>query len=110
MALAESASMCRFFRVDYGEGPTLVVLTGEHDLATSRALRHVMAEAIATNDADLVVDLSEVEFMGATTVTVMDRARDFLQQDSRKLTVRAPSPRARHVIELCGLSDIVEDC
>jgi anti-anti-sigma factor len=109
MALAESGSMSRFFRVDYGEGSTVVFLRGEHDLSTSRTLKHVMAEAIATNDADLLVDLREVEFMGATTVSVILRARDFLQQHSRTLTVRAPSARARHVLELCGLDDLVED-
>ena len=108
MALAESGSMSRLFRVDYGKGRTFVFLSGEHDLSTTPALRHIMAEAIATNDADVVVDLSEVKFMGATTVGVIVRARAFLRQHSRTLTVRASSPQARHVLEVCDLLDILE--
>jgi anti-sigma B factor antagonist len=109
MALAESGPMSRLFRVDYGNGRTFVFLSGEHDLSTSAALRHVMAEAIARNDADLIVDLSDVDFMGATTVGVIVRAREFLQRHSRTLVVGASSRRARHVLELCGLLDIFED-
>ena len=78
MALAESGSMSRLFRVDYGDRQTFVFLSGEHDLSTALALRHLMAEAIARNDADLVVDLSQVDFMGASTVGVIVRAREFL--------------------------------
>src|SRR5258706_9868029 len=109
MALAESGSMSRLFRVDYGDGQTFVFLSGEHDLSTSLALRHLMAEVIARNDADVVVDLSQVDFMGASTVGVIVRAREFLRQHSRQLSVRASSGRARHVLELCGLADILED-
>jgi anti-anti-sigma factor len=109
MALAESGSMSRLFRVDYGDGRTFVFLSGEHDLSTSLALRHLMAEAIAMNDADLVVDLSQVDFMGASTVGVIVRAREFLRQHSRHLSVSASSRRARHVLELSGLADILED-
>ena len=108
MTLAESGSMSRLFRVDYRKGCTFVFLSGEHDLSTTPALRHVMAEAIATNDADVVVDLSDVEFMGATTVGVIVRARAFLRQHSRKLTVCALSRQARHVLEVCDLLDILE--
>jgi anti-anti-sigma factor len=109
MALAESGSMFPLFRVDYGEGRTFVFLSGDHDFSTAQALGQVMAEAIATNDADLVVDLSQVEFMSATTVGVLVRARAFLQQHSRTLTVRASSTRARHLLELCDLLHIAED-
>jgi anti-anti-sigma factor len=109
MALAESGSMFPLFRVDYGDGRTFDFLSGEHDFSTAHGLRHVMAEAIAMNDADVVVDLSQVEFMSATTVSVLVRARAFLQQHSRTLTVRGSSRRARHLLELCDLLHIAED-
>ena len=109
MALAESGSTFPLFRVEYGDGRTFVFLSGEHDFSTAQALRHFLAEAIATNDVDLVVDLSEVEFMSATTVSVLVRARAFLQQHSRTLTVRASSSQARHVLELCDLLDLIDD-
>jgi anti-anti-sigma factor len=57
---------------------TAVWLRGEHDDSTVAALSETMARAIARDDADLVVDLSEVQFMGAATVGVIVRAQELL--------------------------------
>jgi anti-anti-sigma factor len=84
---------------------TVVLLRGEHDASTVTALSEVMARAIALNDADLVVDLSEVEFMGAATVRLIIRAREFLRLRTRSLTLRSPSTHAKRVLDLCGLDD-----
>jgi anti-anti-sigma factor len=89
-------------------GPTRVWLTGEHDSSTARALWQSLAAAIAVNQADLVVDLSEVKFMDAAIVRVLIRARECLDQQSRKLVLQAPSRRAWRVLELCGLTAMVE--
>src|SRR4029450_14034403 len=51
---------------------TLVWRRGEHDISTVGALSETLARAIA-RDADVVVDLSEVDFMGAATVGVIIR-------------------------------------
>jgi anti-anti-sigma factor len=67
-------------------GPTVVWLRGEHDITTDRALSLTVARAIALNDAPLVLDLSEVEFLGASTLEVIVRAREFLHHRSRSLT------------------------
>ena len=57
----------------------VVSLYGEHDISTLAELSEAMAQGIALDDAEVVVDLSGVEFMGAGTVTVIVRARDFLR-------------------------------
>ena len=51
-------------------GRTVVWLRGEHDISTVDALANVLARAIAFDD-DVVVDLCDVEFMGAATVGVI---------------------------------------
>jgi anti-anti-sigma factor len=89
-------------------GRAVVALYGEHDIATLAELSRAIAGAIALDDADVVVDLSGVEFMGAATATVIERARDFLRARSRELTVRAPSRCARRLLDLCGLTGLVE--
>ena len=43
--------------------PIVVRLRGEHDCSTDDALCLELARAIALNDAALVLDLSEVEFI-----------------------------------------------
>ncbi len=113
MALTESPSMTMFRRdpvVSAGRdaGQTVVWLRGEHDLSTVAALSEALARAIALDDADLVVDLSGVEFMGAATVLVLTRASEFLRLRTRSLALRSPSRCARRILDLCGLGDLLD--
>jgi anti-anti-sigma factor len=88
---------------------TVVSLYGEHDIGTLAELSSAMAGAIALDDADVVVDLSGVQFMGAATATVIERARCFLHARSRELTVRSPSRCAQRLLEACGLTGLMEE-
>jgi anti-anti-sigma factor len=73
-----------------------------HDLVVT------MARAITLGDAELVVDLSGVEFMGAATVGVLIRSRALLRTRSRSLVLRSPSRSARHLLDLCDLTGLVD--
>ena len=86
----------------------LIRLDGEHDISTASELSEMLARAIAADDADVVVDLSEVEFMAAATVGVLLRARELLWMQKRSLVLRSPSSRARRVLELCGDADLLD--
>ena len=89
---------------------TVVWVRGEHDLSTEADLWERITSSIDGADADLVVDLSEVEFMSVATVRVFVRAAELLQQNSHSLRIRAPSKRALRVLDLCGLTDLVDAC
>ncbi|MDO8363143.1 MAG: STAS domain-containing protein [Actinomycetota bacterium] len=82
---------------------------GEQDMATRMHLSVVLAEAAGLDDADIVVDLSEVTFMDASTVGALVMARDRLRALSRSLTVRDPSPPARRLLDLCGLERLIDE-
>jgi anti-anti-sigma factor len=84
-----------------------VWLRGDQDIATDDALCRALAHAISLDDAALVIDLSEVEFMGLSTLAVIVRARTLLRTWSRSLTVRSPSPSTRRLISICGLDDLL---
>ena len=99
------AGLALFERVG---GRTIVSLVGEHDAFTAPQLCEVMAGAIALDRADLVVDLSRVEFMGVATVTVIVHTIEDLARVARSLVVRSPSMRARRVLELCGVDPLIE--
>jgi anti-anti-sigma factor len=88
-------------------GPIVVWLWGEHDASTDRALCLTLARAIAVDSAGLVLDLSEVEFIGSSTLGIIVRAREFLRQRTASLTLRAPSAPARRSIDACGLTDLL---
>ena len=88
-------------------GVTVVWLRGAHDASTDDALRRTLERAMAPGCVALVLDLSEVAFMGASTLRVIARARESLRVRSGSLTLRAPSARARRLIEACGLAGLL---
>ena len=88
--------------------PGVVWITGEQDLANVRELAAALARAAAVADADLVVDLSGVEFMDASTVGVILRLRNLRAAQSAPFCVRAPSPVATRVLSACGLLELVQ--
>jgi anti-anti-sigma factor len=89
-----------------GTGPTVVWLRGEQDIATDGELWRVLACVIGANDAAVVVDLSEVELMSASTLGVIVMARKLLRRRSRSLVLRCPSASVRRIIGICGLDDL----
>jgi anti-sigma B factor antagonist len=113
VALSESSSevglrRCRTPFVGRTESRTVVWLSGEHDLSTVDALSQTLARAFALDDADVVLDPSGVEFMGAATIEVIVRAEGVLDVRSRALTLRCPSESVQRVVDLCGLADLVD--
>jgi anti-anti-sigma factor len=85
----------------------VVWLRGEHDVSTSVADSEALARAIALNDSNVTVDLSEVGFMDGSTIRTLIRAHAFLDARSRSLTLRSPSRCAALVIRVTGLDDLV---
>jgi anti-sigma B factor antagonist len=112
MALTESPSVIFPRRSPAASaGPNAdrtVRLRGEYDISTVAALSETLARAIALDDADLLVDLSGVQFMDAATIGVIMRARSGLRLRSRSLTLRSPSPCARRILDLCGLTYLLD--
>jgi anti-sigma B factor antagonist len=100
---------CSLHPKEQNDVKTAVVwLSGEHDLSTVDALSETLARAFALDEADVVLDLSGVQFMGAATIEVIVRAKDVLDLRSRALTLRSPSESTQRVVELCGLADLVD--
>jgi anti-anti-sigma factor len=89
-------------------GRTVVWLGGEHDIATVFVLADTLARAISVDDADVIVDLSGVTFIGVAAIDELLRARNILRGQWRSLTLRSPSRGASRVLDVCGLTSLVE--
>ena len=87
---------------------TVVWLRGEHDASTVDELADTMARVLALDDGDLVIDLGEVRFMSAATIGVIVRGARLLALRSRSLALRFPSRCARRLIDVCGLTDLLD--
>lgn len=94
---------------DGASEPTVVTLGGEHDICTVTALTGALDRAMRRDGGGLVIDLRDVEFMGAATLGVIVHAREVLRANGRLLVLRSPSVCAMRVIELCGLGELLED-
>jgi len=91
------------------EGERIVVwLSGDQDVGTVPILAEALAKAIADDEVDLVVDLSQVSFIDAATFHMLLRGQAYLQQRSRDLTLRALSPRAQRIVDLCELVSLTD--
>lgn len=107
---SSSVSMSRRGQGRRGGDPlrTVVWVRGEHDVATRVHLAVALARTLRIDDADVVVDLSGVTFMDASTIGVLLVARSRLHDCSRSLSVRDPSPPARRVLDVCGLERLID--
>jgi len=85
--------------------PTVVggvlAVVGEHDISTVDALTRDLSLLTERGGRCPVVDLSRVTFMDASIVSLLIRTNRDLLSESRVLVVRAPSPSARRLLELC---------
>ncbi len=87
---------------------TVVALHGELDAAALSALVTTFDDAIGEDDSDVVVDLAEVEFIGAAWIGTLVRSRAVLRAQDRELTLRSPSQVVFRLFELCGLTYLIE--
>ncbi len=108
MACSPSVSISR--RRSTGGDPDRTVLwvRGDHDIATRVSIAVAIARAAQRDDMSLLVDLSAVTFMDASTVGAIVGSRNRLQSRGQSLDVRAPSPPALRVLELCGIAHLIE--
>ena len=85
------------------DGTTVVVLSGEIDIATAeRALARITA---ATADGCVVVDLSAVEFIDASGVNMLVRALRGATRLQHHLLLAGPTRQLSRILDVLGLRD-----
>jgi anti-anti-sigma factor len=82
---------------------TVVSLRGEQDMSTAGDLAEALAAAGAVGHGDVVVDLTDVQFMDSTIITELAKGQDALRPQARALMLRSPSRFARRLLDVCGL-------
>jgi anti-anti-sigma factor len=87
---------------------TVVVLRGEADLAARPVLADVLSRVIALRAGDVVIDLTEAEFLDTAIVRALAVGEQLLDRRGRRLTFRSPSRLAARVLDVFGLSDLIE--
>jgi anti-sigma B factor antagonist len=88
---------------DPGGGP-VVTVSGEIDLSNTAELEAKVAEVTAGRPDTLVFDLSELRFMDSAGIAVLLGAASRVGN----VRLRAPSPAVARVVELTGLTEVLE--
>jgi anti-sigma B factor antagonist len=84
-----------------------VVLAGEIDIATAPAIRRFLMAAISGRDVHLAVDMSGVAFIGAAGIGVLVAAANRAREAGGSLSLLAPSPQVRRLLDVCNLDGIL---
>lgn len=94
--------------VSHLEGDAVLVCSGELDPATNAALRRSLAAMVRLAPSRVVVDLSGVSFFDAGAIGELVRARTKSRAAGGDLVVRAPSSMGWRLLDIVGLSNLVE--
>jgi anti-anti-sigma factor len=94
--------------VSTGEAATVVTLRGEADVFTLPMVVDALASAIADSEGPVIVDLADIGFIDTGSARAIARAWQFLDDRKRTLIVRSPSRIAARVLEVLGLSHLIE--
>ena len=87
------------------EDPRVVVLTvsGDLDLATSDQLERLIAEAAEDHPAEIVLDLSHVQFMDSSGLRAIIASTEDLAGNGTRVCVDGLSGAAQRLLEVTGM-------
>jgi anti-anti-sigma factor len=84
-----------------------VVLDGEIDISTCPAVRRLLMAAISGGNVHLAVDMSGVTFIDAGGIGVLVAAANRARQAGGGLSLLAPSPQVRRLLDVFHLDAIL---
>jgi len=101
--------MARGFATEVIEEPgrTVIHVRGEIDIGTYDRLRDAIELHLGPRQT-IVLDLSEVEFLDSSSLTVLLQARGKLTADGGSLVLRNPSDFARTLLTLTQTQHLLE--
>jgi anti-sigma B factor antagonist len=91
------------------QGVWTVLVAGEVDMLTGPLLQEQLNNVIVTRPACLIIDLSQVTFMGSTGLSVLITTRHAANQQDTTLQLRGTERRAvAHPLKITGLDHLFE--
>lgn len=90
------------------EHETLVAVAGELDVFTIVQLAERLSCLTDAGSGNVVLDLTDLTFIDAAGLATIVNVRRQLRDADRRLVVRNPSPPVRSVLQVTGLSDILD--
>ena len=93
--------------VAVSDGVATVTVQGEIDAVTGERFSEALAEAIATSETGIVIDMHEITFFGSEGVRAIVDARRLAADAGRTVAVARPSPVVKRLFGIIGLDELV---
>lgn len=90
------------------ESTHVIKLTGEVDAYTAPKLKEELIPATEKPDTEIVMDLSDIEYMDSTGLGVIIAGLKSAQKNNNKLQVKGLTPRVERLFKITGLLDLLE--
>ncbi len=100
--------MTTFHVDDVRDGVSVIRITGRLNMVAAPELRDVVANAVASGAARLVVDLSDVEFMDSSGLGALIGALKITRQAGGDLRISAPGEQVSMVLQLSNVDRILK--
>ena len=86
---------------------SIVHVQGDVDLITAPEFRECMRSTASSNihNGNVMVDLSELEYIDGGGLRVLEEGRELCQQRGRALVLVAPPPHIKRILEMVNLTD-----
>ncbi|MGH9282370.1 MAG: STAS domain-containing protein, partial [Acidimicrobiales bacterium] len=92
------------------DGCAILAVSGEVDLATAPRLREALASVVADGHLNVVVDLSEIEFLDSTGLGALVTGLKRVRARGGDMKVVCTSPRVCKVFEITSIDKVVPVC
>jgi anti-sigma B factor antagonist len=94
-------------RLDPDAGTTTVALLGEVDVLTVDQVRVALEEALAARPRDIVVDLSDLDFIDSTGLGALIFGFQRAREAGIDFRLAHPNPSVRQILMLSGVLEVV---
>jgi stage II sporulation protein AA (anti-sigma F factor antagonist) len=85
-------------------GTAVIRLSGDLDMTSAKQARAAIDAALASRPACLILDASALDYMDSSGIALMA----LVARMAQKVQIRNPTPIVRQLIELTGLSEILQ--
>nr|WP_203471331.1 STAS domain-containing protein [Mycolicibacterium chubuense] len=105
--IRDEAQHVQQFNERHVDGVVVVAAVGAIDMLTAPQLQDLISDAAARRPAGLIIDMTDVDFLGSAGMQVLMTTRKHIG-DGTRFAVVADGPATSRPLKITGVSDFVE--
>ena len=94
------------WRIDKGDEPGELVLSGEIDFSVTPAVRERLLQLTENIPGDLVLDMVDLTYIDSSGLALLLETRKQLQEEGRGVRIRSIAPQVRKLLQLTQLGEL----